>query len=176
MDVLKAYTIPFAGLKAGMHHFDFELDPTFFEQFAASEIQEATVQVTTELDRRENMLVFQHALRGSFATVCDRCGEALTLPVEGDFELVVKFGPERGHSDEEILILGPSDYEVELAQYLYEYAHLALPSRSVHPEDGCDPKMLDLLDEHALWEPEESEEAPSDPRWDALKKLKGEDE
>ena len=55
-------------------------------------------------------------------------------------------------------------------------SHLALPSRSVHPEDGCDPKMLDLLDEHALWEPEESEEAPSDPRWDALKKLKGEDE
>jgi len=175
VDVLKAYTIPFAGLKAGMHHFDFELDPTFFEQFTASEIQEATVQVTTTLDRRENMLVFQHALRGSFATVCDRCGEALTLPLEGDFELVVKFGPERGHSDEEILILGPSDYEVELAQFFYEYAHLALPSRSVHPEGGCDSNMLDLLDEHALWEPEQSDEAPADPRWDALKKLKEKD-
>ena len=33
MKPLKEFTIPFVGLKVGKHHFDYEIDKTFFEHF-----------------------------------------------------------------------------------------------------------------------------------------------
>lgn len=175
MEVLKEFCIPFTGLKAGEHRYHFQLKDSFFEHFEASQFQDVTFNATVVLDKRESMLVFTTDLEGTYGATCDRCGEALSLSLDDQFELVVKFGPERGHSDEEILVLGPADYQVDLSQYLYEYAHLALPSKTVHPnEEDCDAHMLDLLDAHAVGS-EEEEQPPTDPRWDSLKKLKDDD-
>jgi hypothetical protein len=37
MKALKAYTIPFVGLKLGEHHFDYDIDNTFFHKFEYNE-------------------------------------------------------------------------------------------------------------------------------------------
>ena len=62
-------------------------------------------------------------------------------------------------------------HELDLQQHLYEFIHLALPIKRVHPGDKngkstCDPVMLKKLEE--LIVEEEKEERP---RWDELKKL-----
>lgn len=170
--MLKEFCIPFSGLKNGEHQFHFKLEESFFEHFETSQVQKVSLEAQVVLDKRENMLVFTTSLEGTFGSICDRCGEDLSLPLNDQFELVVKFGPKRGHSDEEILVLGPADWQVDMSHYLFEYTHLALPSRMVHSDETeCDTQMLDLLDAHTIGSDEE-EQPPTDPRWDSLKKLK----
>ena len=53
---------------------------------------------------------------------------------------------------------------------------VALPYRSVHPEDECNEEMLELLEEYSGYYEEDTDEDNDDdddidPRWEALKKL-----
>jgi uncharacterized metal-binding protein YceD (DUF177 family) len=57
-----------------------------------------------------------------------------------------------------------------MSPFLYEYIHLLLPIRRVHPEDDqgnsrCDPEIIRKLKEL-------SESHMPDPRWEALNQLK----
>ncbi|MEP6036876.1 MAG: DUF177 domain-containing protein, partial [Nonlabens ulvanivorans] len=78
--------------------------------------------------------------------------------------------------NEELLILPHGEYEFNIAQYVYEMLVLSLPHRRVHPgvEDGSlESDVLDKLDELRVSNPEEENNTNiTDPRWDALKKLK----
>ena len=67
------------------------------------------------------------------------------------------------------------EYELDVAQYIYEYITVVIPMRNVHEDDegnpACDPEVLKEIEKHALPEEKAGEEPPTDPRWDALKGL-----
>jgi len=110
-------------------------------------------------------------ISGKVRICCDRCLEIFDQPVESDNRLLVKFGNISDDSDPEIITIPPDDNELDLKQYFYEFIHLSLPIRRIHPDDAkgistCDPVMLQKLKE-LLVEKEKGE----DPRWDELKKL-----
>jgi len=71
------------------------------------------------------------------------------------------------------MITMPADeFHFDLSQFFYEYIHLALPIKRVHPDDKegrstCDPEMIKKLQEHVI-----EDKNSTDPRWDGLKKLK----
>jgi uncharacterized metal-binding protein YceD (DUF177 family) len=49
-----------------------------------------------------------------------------------------------------VVWIAPESGQLDLSQYLYEYAMLSLPIRKVHPDlpggkPGCNPEMLNLL-------------------------------
>jgi uncharacterized metal-binding protein YceD (DUF177 family) len=84
----------------------------------------------------------------------------------------VKMGETPVEVEDDVLIIGRDDHEIEVSQYLYEFIILALPYQKVHPDDGagdsaCNPEMIKKLDAHRTKEPEKEEK--TDPRWDALK-------
>jgi len=171
---LKEFIIPFVGLELGNHEFDFEAGDKFFEQFEYTQIHSARLNVTVTLEKQERMLVFNTRIKGDIGTVCDRCGGDFRLPVEGSERLIVKFGEQYAEENDEVVIIPDSEYKFDLAPYIYEYAHLMLPARIVHPDDAdgnpaCDPEMLKRLSDLA---PHES----ADPRWEALKNLHPEKE
>jgi len=71
--------------------------------------------------------------------------------------------------DPDMLSMPADENELDMAQYFYEYIHLALPLQRVHPTDKkgqstCNPEMIRRLIEH-------SSSGETDPRWDELKKL-----
>ena len=90
---------------------------------------------------------------------------------------MVKFGQEYNDEIDDILILPHGEYEVNIAQYIYETLVLAMPTKRVHPgvEDGTlKSDILDKLEELSIkdnQEEEEQEPQPKeiDPRWDKLK-------
>ena len=167
MSRLQEYKVPFIGLKVGIHEYEFELDSKFFEEFEYSEMDNGEVNVHLALERKENMMVLDFDLRGVIETLCDRCGTNVQIPIESQQQLVVKFGEETGTTDDEILEIGPSVYELDLFQYLYEYIILALPARRTHESDeDCDQDAIDRLEQF------NDEEEKTDPRWDALKNIK----
>jgi|WetSurMetagenome_2_1015567.scaffolds.fasta_scaffold201125_1 uncharacterized metal-binding protein YceD (DUF177 family) len=169
MNPLKEFIIPFVGLELGNHVFDFEVDDKFFEQFEYSQIHSARLKVTVSLEKQERMLIFDTAIEGDIDTVCDRCGGNFRLPVEGNEQLIVKFGEEYAEESDDVIVIPATEYKFDLAPFIYEYAHLILPARILHPDDdkghsACDPEMLKRLNDLAPHE-------KADPRWDALKNL-----
>jgi uncharacterized metal-binding protein YceD (DUF177 family) len=88
---------------------------------------------------------------------------------------VVKFGESYNDDNEEILIIPHGEYQINVAQYIYELIVLAVPIKKVHPgiEDGSlDSDILKKLKELSPKEKTEDKNTEeTDPRWDTLKKL-----
>lgn len=175
MKDLKAYTIPFVGLKIGSHQFDYQIDNTFFEHFEYDEFHKANVKVDLELEKKSTLLDLHFQFNGTVNVNCDLTNEPYDQPISGNFDLVVKFGQEYNDEEEDLLILPHGSYEVDVAQCIYESIVLAVPAKRVHPgvADGTlKSEALDKLEELSLNnQAEQSDEDQTDPRWDDLKKL-----
>lgn len=165
----KEYQIPYLGLKLGNHQYQFMLTGEFFEKFEFSEIQHADIEVNVELEKQSTMLIFNIRLEGVVQTICDRCGDDLDIPIAIGEQLIVKFGDATGSLEDEILVHGPSEYALDLAHYMYEYAHLALPQRHVHEsQEECNQETLKELEKHRA-------DTAANTQWAELKNLNYED-
>jgi uncharacterized metal-binding protein YceD (DUF177 family) len=170
MDYLKQFVIPFGGLKPGVHQFSFEIDDLFFDQFEQSEIKKAKIKVDISLEREEKLLLLNFVINGTVEFLCDRCYEPFLLPVSGNERLIVKFGDHYQEEDDEVQIIPAGETEIDVSPFIYEFVHLMIPYRRVHPEDEngnslCNPDIIKRIDER-------EETSGPDPRWEVLKKLK----
>jgi uncharacterized protein len=169
----ESYSIPISGLKDGRHTIDFEINKEFFEQFEESEVKEGSLIANIEIDKRSSHSDLVIRISGSVRICCDRCLEMFFQPVNCENRLLVKFGKVIEDSDPDILSVPVDVNELDLKQHIYEFIHLALPIKRVHPDNSkgkstCDPVMLKKLEELLI---EDDEENEVDPRWDELKKL-----
>ena len=139
MDVTKAYSIAYKGLKNGRHDFAFDVDGSLFEAFESPEIRDGACRVRVGLTRSETMLRAEVAIEGYVVVACDRCLEDCRVPVAFEGELLVKFSDEIRDYDGEVMWLSPAETEVDLSQYIYESIVLSLPYQRVHPDGECDP-------------------------------------
>ena len=165
------YILSLSGLKEGHHLYDFEIRNKFFEEFEESEIKEGNLSVVAELDKRSSHFDLSIKITGKVRICCDRCLEMFLQPIECENRLLIRFGKRWDDSDPDIITIPADEHELDIKQYLYEFIHLALPIKRVHPLDGtgrnsCDPEMLKKLDQHIV-----NEDKTNDPRWDELKKL-----
>jgi uncharacterized metal-binding protein YceD (DUF177 family) len=170
---MKNFVIPFSGLKVGNHPYTFEIEDKFFEHFEYSEIKKGQVHVNCILEKQVRMMVFHFELKGEVRVTCDRCGGDFFQPVEGNQQLIVKYGADHVEESEDILVITEKEHELDISQFLYEYVHLLLPFKKVHGTDEngnsmCDPEVTRYITE--------SGEHPADPRWEVLRKLKEQDE
>lgn len=176
MNYLSQYTLPFSGLSEGKHQFDFTVDDRFFEEFENSEVEKGDLAVRIDLEKRSTYLKLVFIIEGNVKLICDRCLENFDYPIESERELLVKFSEKPVEDEAELIYLHPSEFQVEVAQFIYEFVILSLPIRRVHPdgEDGnslCDPAMLKKLEE--LRYHGNNLKDPEDPRWNALKNIIG---
>ena len=135
-------TIRFSGLKSGIYEYHFDLTDEFFEAWRNDEIEGAEVQIDARMERMEHMLMFKFTLSGKLTTYCDRCLGALVLPVEGEEHLCVRFSDSEVVDDEEVVVLPETVFEIDIAQWLYEYVAVdprrgSLPRRRSSWRPGC---------------------------------------
>jgi uncharacterized metal-binding protein YceD (DUF177 family) len=176
MNYLSQYTIPFSGLSEGKHLFDFDISDRFFAEFEGSEVEKGTLSVNIELEKRTTYLKMTFAIEGTVELICDRCLEHFIQKIESKRKLLVKFSDKLMEDEDEIIYIHPTSFQVEVAQYIYEFIILSLPIRRVHPdgEDGqslCDPAMIKKLEE-LKYRGKQKDEI-EDPRWNDLKKFIG---
>ena len=176
MKKTKEYLIPFVGLKLGKHHFEYQIDNTFFDIFDYDEFQNSNIKVNVVLEKKSNMLEISFKHEGIVHVPCDVTGEDFDLPIKSKMKLIVRFGEEFNNDNEELLILPFGEFEVDIAQYIYEMIVLSVPLRRVHPgvKDGTlESEALKKLNELAVKETkkENKQEENIDPRWDKLKQL-----
>ncbi|MFY7987388.1 MAG: DUF177 domain-containing protein [Flavobacteriia bacterium] len=173
MNNLKEYLIPFVGLKIGKHQFDYQIDNTFFKNFDYDEFNAVSVKVNIVLEKKSTMLELDFKHKGTVNVPCDVSGEEFDLPIKGKLKLLVKFGDAFNNDNEELLILPHGEFQVNVAQYIYESIVLSVPLRRVHPgiKDGSLTDVIDKLESLSPKEQKEEQNNDIDPRWENLKKL-----
>lgn len=174
MKYLKKYKIPFSGLAAGKHDFEFEIDDKFFDCFEFSLLKKGKLLAQASLQKQENMLVVSFNISGTIELTCDTCLSLFDAPVSFQERLIVKFEKEEWDSDiEEVIILNKTDHELDISTLLYEYINVQVPYYAKCDEQGrgieCDPSMLVHLSTQTEGV---SSEKSTDPRWEALKNIK----
>ncbi|NAY91760.1 DUF177 domain-containing protein [Muricauda sp. JGD-17] len=169
----KEFFIPFSGLKLGKHKFEYEIDNAFFESFEYQEFNGAEIQIGATLDKLSNMMELTLEAMGTVNVDCDLTGEPFDQSISAELHLVIKFGEEYNDENEEVLIIPHGEYQINIAQYMYEMLVLAVPQKRVHPGVLDGTLKSDILDKLEELQPKEEkqESEKTDPRWDSLKKL-----
>lgn len=182
---MRDFRIPFVGLKEGKHEFNFELNDRFFAAFESSPIEKGNVQINLTFDKHQSFFDLHFEIDGTITSVCDRCAEDFELDIFGDFDMYVKFNdPDNPPKEEEaeVIWINRNDTHLDLAQTIYELVVLSLPITKNCGEPGpdnprCKVTNLELLrslikSEDQASDEESNNEKPTDPRWEALLKLK----
>ncbi|GAB1857824.1 DUF177 domain-containing protein [Flavobacteriaceae bacterium MHTCC 0001] len=172
MKPMKAYSIPFVGLKVGNHNFEYDINQTFFDYFEYEDFNNVSIKVSVVLNKKSTLLELNFKIDGYINVNCDLTNEPYNQNIQNNFDLVVKFGQEYNDENIDILIIPHGEHEINIQQYIYELIVLSVPAKRLHPgiEDGTlDSEILKKLEE--LSPNEEKEDKAIDPRWDTLKKL-----
>ncbi len=172
MKDLKQFNIQYVGLKEESHLFEYQIGKTFFDAYNFDEFFDATINVTLTLDKKNTLLNLSFKAEGTINVTCDVSGEPFDQEIETELQLIVKFGEEYNDDNEEILILPYSEFQLNVAQYIYEMIVLSVPTKRVHPKvlDGSmESEALKKLEKLRVKEVKTTEDV--DPRWDKLKSL-----
>lgn len=170
MSYLKNYTLEYIGLSLGNHEFEFEITDKFFSYFEHSQIHHCNLLLQLDVEKQERMMILSFKFKGEVEVICDRCSDEFLYPINITEKLHVKFGSEHSEESEDVVVVAESEHQIRLAEYIYDFIHLAIPMKVIHPDDedgnsGCNPEVLKILNQVTINEVE-------DPRWEALKNLK----
>lgn len=167
---MNSYIISFAGIESHEEIFHFHLNDEFWSEIESEEIMTGDVMATVTATPAPGHKVDLHFhFKGEVVVPCDRCLDALKLPVDTENELVVEFGPEFLDEGDDYIVVSERDQEADLSWIMYEFVALSLPQTRKHDIDKCNPEMLKYLTQEVV---DDEDDAWTDPRWDALKKLK----
>lgn len=167
------YQIPISGLSLGKHDFRYEIDSDFFADFEYSEVREGSIEVCLTIDRRETMMDLHFDIRGWVLLPCDRCADEFQQTIENGYDFFVKLGTEYVEESDDVVVLPAEQPSFGVKTLIYEFIILSLPIHRLHPDGECNPEVLKFLSEQTEVEDEKED---TDPRWQALKGLKIEDD
>lgn len=159
------FIIHFVGLKIGTHRYEFDIDKTFFEGVDDTVIDDAQVKIDLALEKKETMMVAEFSISGTVSVPCDRCNDPLEIPIQGDYRIVYKFGTEVSE-DENLIVLHPEAFELDVTAPIYELLVISLPTRSVHSEGGCNEEVMSLYNKYIVNANEPDEEDWDDEDWE----------
>jgi len=167
--VINLKALPF-----GLSEFEWTLSDDYFQTLDEAEVKRGTLRAHAALEKTsERAAALRLTLSGVLTMPCDRCLDDMQVPVESESMLMAELGPEPADDDERIVI-DERDGLLDLSWIIYEQAMLALPLQRAHADGECNEQMLKAIAEHSA-KAGSAEEAPeTDPRWEALRRLKEE--
>ena len=164
------YNIPILGLLPGTHEYEFQIGNDFFEMFEKSLVEDGNFKVDLILEKKTDMIILDFTFSGNVGTACDRCLASINLPVEGEHQLILKYGqPKAG--DEEVVFIERDQDHYNVAEFIHEIIELGLPISNTYDcrsEENrpCDESILQKLEEQ-----QRKEMNDENPLWDSLKNI-----
>ena len=183
MKELSKYNIDIYGLEDKQYDYDMESGDAFFQELEQDLIEHGQFKTHVVLTKSATMLQLHFHTEGSVELLCDRTLEPFEEPVISDDRIILKFGDRDEELTDEIEIINRNTNRINIAKYIFEFIALSLPVKKLHPslrtEDDTDDESEDdeVILVYSSADDEETDENDSeekiDPRWEALKKLKG---
>lgn len=190
MNYHREFEIGWFGMALGLHEFHYEMDQDKLARLelpAIENIGNFKFDIKLNFDKKSSFFLLKFELSGQAQTVCDRCGDDLTLEVWDEFDLVVKLAHDvsaastNEDDDADIVFINRNETVIDISEWIYEFIQLSLPIQSVHgeTEEGlslCNAKALEVLEAHSIEEEyqqdaEEEEEPPQQNAKDIWKDL-----
>ena len=167
------YLISFKGLKQGEHHFDYEIDKKFFDSFTYDDYLDSKIHARVKLVKKPTLMELTFKIKGGVLVNCDVSGEEFQQPIEGNLEIIVKFGESYNNDDEVVLVLPHESHSLVVAQYIYETIILSTPKKRIHPGVVDGSLQSDVLNKLKEFQRKNTSTKTDniDPRWDKLKGL-----
>ncbi len=177
---LSKFNIDIYGLEERPYEFDYALGEAFFEQMPQEIIERGDFKVHLRLEKSSTMIQLWFTIDGQAELTCDRSLEPFEEPVHTKDKLILKFGDHYEELTDEISIINRNTGRINVANYIFEFIALAMPMRKIHPDlrEEDDEATDDDQAGAIIYSSEKNEvetkneEPKTDPRWEALKKLK----
>ena len=172
MSSLEQFKIDLKGLKDGLTKLEFDLDKDYFDALDETDVQSGVLHVSVSIRKASGFFELQFHTVGSVDIPCDRCLDLMEQPIETDNRLVVKLGSTAREEDDTVIV-DEDEGILDTSWFIYEFIALAIPIQHVHAPGKCNPAMTQVLEELSADRSGDEESSPAtDPRWDALLKLK----
>jgi uncharacterized protein len=166
---LKAFSIDIVGLANKVHDFDFQINQLFFDHYGKELIEKGDLKAKVQLDKRETMIEARFNINGSIHLICDRSLDPYEQVLNIDKMVVFKYGHQEVELSDEIVLITRETPQIDLGQFIYEFIALEVPMKKLHPRFQNENTEDEFIYRS---ETEDKSENTTDPRWDALKKLK----
>lgn len=188
MGKFTAYKLPLKQLTPGVHEFDYHIDKQFFVDMENADVRDAALDVHLTVTYQNDIYVMHFHITGDVTLLCDRCLDDLVVPIDTTYDISVEYGDDYNDESDDLITIPTSDNFFNVSYMIYDTVILAIPIKHVHPMGKCNRAMSALLKKHrahgtgedaelqesmleGIDEIDEAAEAPTDPRWNALKGL-----
>ncbi|MBK8625808.1 MAG: DUF177 domain-containing protein [Saprospiraceae bacterium] len=126
MSISDHFSLPFVGMKDGFHSYVFDVGQDFFAEFENAPINDGLFSVKVDVDKRSGHSALTFYISGHVSASCDRCLAEIRLPVNGEYELLVKVS-NTATDDVEVIYIKDDQSNLYLGQVIYEFICLSLP-------------------------------------------------
>ena len=178
MDKLCAYEIDFVGLKSDVETRHYVADDDFFAAVEGPEIKRGNVDVEVTIRHIAGSYELNIQMTGYVIVPCDRCLGDMQQHIDAESQLKLRMGLESS-DDGELITIPQEDGAYNIAWNIYEQIALQIPIRHVHDDEECEVDYFnDSIQDNGESEADEVADeqgvadGPIDPRWEALRKLK----
>ena len=195
MKPIKNYIVDLEDVKEGFpEELSFTLGDAFFSLFEGAPMSKGSTVSADVSIACVGLGEFDIEIRieGVLVVPCARCLAHMDLDVSNTDLIKVRYGMDILIGNEFVSMtdsvntafdytLEDGETQFDLSWSIYEIIALSIPIQNIHPEDECDPRMVDLLQEHLAVQPGDNDEATGelsdpepediDPRWNELKKI-----
>lgn len=191
MGKFSEFNLPLKSLKEGTHEFNYHLGQEFFTNMENTGIHGADLDVKLTVVFAHDTYELDFRITGNVVLLCDRCLDEMEQPIEARYHINVQYGADYDDASDDLLIIPESESSLNVSYMIYDTVVLDIPMKHVHPLGKCNRQMSAVLRKHrvrSVGEDADMEnelideidtivdnDAPTDPRWDALKGLAGED-
>ncbi|MCR5886480.1 DUF177 domain-containing protein [Hymenobacter sp. J193] len=172
------YDLAIAKLADKTHHFAFELDRAFFEQFEQQLIPDGKLHADVTLHKTDRLLTLDFDITGTVRLVCDRSLDEYDQPLDVHEQLLVRYGDREIELDDNVLQITQDTQTLPIAQHLFDYIGLALPMKKLHPRFQNEPDENPDSETKLIFTTRQEGDADDDddndgidPRWNALRNL-----
>ncbi len=180
---------------SNIQQYEYLLEHKFFVDIGGEDVQKGKVKVNVTVKKVAATYELTFGLEGVIVIPCDRCLDDMDFPVNATNRLIVKLGKDYSEESDEIVVIPESEGVINLAWFIYEFIVLTIPIKHVHAPGKCNKTMTTALKKHApksgeddfggedvggediiITDEGDDSDVVIDPRWDALKSLKDEND
>ncbi|MGI6223896.1 MAG: YceD family protein [Prevotella sp.] len=166
------FQIDLRDLKEGLTEMSYELNDDFFGRLEGASLKRGQLRCEVAVNRTGTFFELRFHIEGMVIVPCDLCLDDMEQPIVADDSVACKLGDE-DRSDDELIIVAREKGVLDISWLVYEFVNLAVPIRHVHAPGKCNAAMMSLLKKYSVSRRDDGDnDEETDPRWDALKKLK----
>lgn len=111
----------------------YQLGSDFFSLFEGSLLEKGNLVVNIFLDKTPRHIQLRFWIQGEVELSCDRTGELFNYPLHIERAVQFKLGETYQELDLDLYMIGREASYIEVAQHIYDFVHIAIPMKRLHP-------------------------------------------